>query len=313
MYPKIMHEVVRRIYINCKFSIRKIANLFHVSKSSVHNWIRNKSFIKVDKNKSKSRIKIDKIKQYIEKLVTNNPFITIDTIKKQIKNDLNIDISNSSIYKYLKILNFSHKRVSKKLYGKSIDDLIKQQKKFMSQVNKIHISDIICYDESYFLSNQYFEHGWSKCGSRIHCYEKSNPIKYSLMMAIGSKGIIKSEIHKTNIGTDLFFNFLFDLLKNHKNKYILMDNVSFHKSKKIIKLINDSGNHMLFIPPYSPQFNGIEYVFSMIKNKYRSIKNDNSNAIKNITDIINNFQDHNFSHIYKHCYRNNQKSLIYKN
>ena len=44
-----------------------------------------------------------------------------------------------------------------------------------------------------------------------------------------------------------------------------MDNVSFHKSKRVAKIIEDSQNKILFIPPYSPDFNPIEEVFSKMK------------------------------------------------
>ena len=44
-----------------------------------------------------------------------------------------------------------------------------------------------------------------------------------------------------------------------------MDNVSFHKSKRIKDLIEGSNNKILFIPPYSPDFNPIEEVFSELK------------------------------------------------
>ena len=44
-----------------------------------------------------------------------------------------------------------------------------------------------------------------------------------------------------------------------------MDNVSFHKSKRIIELVKSTNNKLLFIPPYSPDFNPIEEVFSEMK------------------------------------------------
>ena len=53
-----------------------------------------------------------------------------------------------------------------------------------------------------------------------------------------------------------------------------MDNVSFHKSKSITNsLINN--NKILYIPPYSPQFNPIEEVFSFVKNKIKFTSNSN--------------------------------------
>ena len=48
-----------------------------------------------------------------------------------------------------------------------------------------------------------------------------------------------------------------------------MDNLSFHKNKQFIKLVEDSTNKVIYIPPYSPDFNPIEQVFSCIKREYR--------------------------------------------
>src|SRR3990170_7918324 len=44
----------------------------------------------------------------------------------------------------------------------------------------------------------------------------------------------------------------------YTNHYFLTDNVSFHKSKKISDLMQNSYNDLLYIPPYSPEFNPIE-------------------------------------------------------
>ena len=47
-----------------------------------------------------------------------------------------------------------------------------------------------------------------------------------------------------------------------------MDNVSFHHNKELIKIIKDSGNRIMYIPPYSPNHNPIENLFSVIKDTY---------------------------------------------
>ena len=67
-----------------------------------------------------------------------------------------------------------------------------------------------------------------------------------------------------------------------------MDNVSFHKSKKIKKLVEDSGNHLLFIPPYSPDFNPIEEVFSKLKSFVCNIITPLT-IKKNICNVVTKF------------------------
>ncbi len=100
---------------------------------------------------------------------------------------------------------------------------------------------------------------------------------------------------------NIFYNYLEnELLPKIRNKYILMDNVSFHRSKEIIEIIKKSGNEVLFIPPYSPQFNPIECVFHILKSKLRADKKQIN--IKNINETINNI-DTLYQKMYKHSFR----------
>ena len=56
------------------------------------------------------------------------------------------------------------------------------------------------------------------------------------------------------------------LLKNLPPKQIIiMDNASIHKSKELRELIEKEGHFLLFLPPYSPDFNPIEKIFGVIK------------------------------------------------
>jgi transposase len=48
-----------------------------------------------------------------------------------------------------------------------------------------------------------------------------------------------------------------------------MDNSSFHKSPKLKEIINAKGCNLLFLPPYSPDFNPIEHQWFGIKNAFR--------------------------------------------
>jgi transposase len=58
-------------------------------------------------------------------------------------------------------------------------------------------------------------------------------------------------------------NYLCPLLKPHH--VVVMDNVSFHKSVKIRSAIESRGAKLIFSPPYSPEFNPIEEMWSKIK------------------------------------------------
>lgn len=50
---------------------------------------------------------------------------------------------------------------------------------------------------------------------------------------------------------------------------VVMDNVSFHKSEKIRSFIESKGAKLIYSPPYSPEFNPIEEMWSKVKSLLR--------------------------------------------
>jgi transposase len=53
---------------------------------------------------------------------------------------------------------------------------------------------------------------------------------------------------------------------------VVMDNLSAHKSKTVQQLFDDAGIELHYQPPYSPDFNPIELMWSKVKNSLRSAR-----------------------------------------
>jgi len=65
-----------------------------------------------------------------------------------------------------------------------------------------------------------------------------------------------------------------------------MDNASFHKSKEIRKLIEAAGCRLIYLPPYSPDFNPIEHVWHVIKSAFRAAKTPDENPVDILTKVV---------------------------
>jgi transposase len=50
-----------------------------------------------------------------------------------------------------------------------------------------------------------------------------------------------------------------------KGDIVVMDNLSSHKGPRVRELIEAAGASLLYLPPYSPDFNPIEMAFSKLK------------------------------------------------
>ena len=68
------------------------------------------------------------------------------------------------------------------------------------------------------------------------------------------------------------FEFWFALLLIviESGSVIIMDNASFHRKKVLKKMAADAGCRVIFLPPYSPDFNPIEKVWANLKKFLRN-------------------------------------------
>ena len=87
-------------------------------------------------------------------------------------------------------------------------------------------------------------------------------------MAMTSKGVLHHEVLETNCNTSGFVKFIQDLPVQPGTR-LVMDNLSFHKSAVTRDAIEAKQCKPLYIPPYSPRFNAIEYAFGSMKRLYR--------------------------------------------
>jgi len=70
---------------------------------------------------------------------------------------------------------------------------------------------------------------------------------------------------------DIFQHFLTHHLlpKLQAHHVVVMDNIRFHKMKAVTALIESTGARVIFLPPYSPELNPIEEMWSKIKSILR--------------------------------------------
>ena len=298
--------IIRMIkyYNNSDKSFREIETMFDISKSTLQRWVSNNGLNKPTKVEYKNRIIMLK---YIKNSLNQNPFQTLHMIKVKILSKFNISISIKTVSNYMKIIGYSKKKIVRRLYNTKLlkEHLLKRKrmKKFLKKTNK---NDMVCIDECSINRELYAKSGWCLKSKPLekHIKLKELPKNHSLIMAISNKSVLQYKLYKQQaINTDLYYLFIEELVKGFQNKYILMDNVSFHKSKRILELITKSNNKILFIPPYSPDFNPIEEVFAELKSFVRRYVTPNT-INKDIHILLKKFSKKqiNLEGYYRHAF-----------
>jgi transposase len=64
------------------------------------------------------------------------------------------------------------------------------------------------------------------------------------------------------------------------NDIVIMDNLSAHKNPDVAEYINKCGAALLYLPPYSPDFNPIENMWSKVKQLLRGMEIQTYDALE---------------------------------
>lgn len=217
-----------------------------------------------------------KVKQihvkFIMNLIKEKPNIFLWQILEQLNEKQKIKISKSHLVNIIKYLNLTYKKFYENnnpitRFGKEIN-YKEAFKEFYDKIKKYKIEDLICIDETSVQIGLSTARGRIMIGKRLYKNTNSNDIfkKYTLVVAINNANTIKWELYKKGgIDTERFINFLSELLKNQKNKLIILDNASSHRNDTVKKFIKNSGNDYLHILPYKHYLNAIENYFNQLK------------------------------------------------
>ena len=139
----------------------------------------------------------------------------------------------------------------------------------MRQIVKVSGSHNIVYvDESGFYPHAYRPYAWSPRGEKSHGNRWGRGgVRTNLIAGKRGKEFLAPILYEGSTSA-VWFNQWF---KNHLLKAlnlsstIIMDNAAFHKKDEIRAMAETAGHKVLFLPPYSPDFNPIEQYFAILK------------------------------------------------
>ena len=95
----------------------------------------------------------------------------------------------------------------------------------------------------------------------------------TLIAALGVGGVRCSTVVDGAVNAEIFESFIEHVLvpELRPGDVVVMDNLSSHKRAKTRALIESAGATVEYLPPYSPDLNPIEMIFSKVKQMLRSL------------------------------------------
>lgn len=290
-------------------SYRKVELALNIGKSSVQRWVHNIGT-------KTPHIKYHRDTTILSLLLLELPVI-LSTVPcctlRKIQSHISIECSLSWISRALRILKEKRVRRSFKVFHGSIAKTEEKIITFKNLVASIPLDQIVSIDETGFcnVGNEFYGYGQAFKNVAIHSPKR---FKNTCIMAATTSGILCHSLSKESATKKSFTTFISKVLScvQPTHKYVIMDNISFHHSVEVRSLIASKGLVVIYCPPYTPRFNPIEQVFSILKTKFReNIIQEPSLGQSRFDEIVNNvidttIQHHNdFTKMFRHCIRSN--------
>ena len=164
---------------------------------------------------------------------------------------------------------------------------------------------LVFVDESGATTEMTRRYGRAPCGERIR---EATPAGHwstlTLLGAMSRDGMLASMTVESPTDGDVFLAYLDQVLcpALRPGQVVVMDNLSAHKIEGVRQRMEAAGAPLLYLPPYSPDFNPIEKAWFKIKERLRSAQSRTVAALEEIIPLaLQTISAQNASAWFSHC------------
>jgi transposase len=154
------------------------------------------------------------------------------------------------------------------------DDVQLLRQAWHKQFEGIDLDCLVFIDESGAQTNMCRRHGRSRIGERLvarvpHGHWKTSTI----ISAVGLRGAFAPAVFDSPADGEVFRAYVQQMLcpKLRQGDIVILDNLQSHKAAGVSEAVRAVGASVLYLPPYSPDFNPIENMWSKVKTHLRTV------------------------------------------
>lgn len=147
----------------------------------------------------------------------------------------------------------------------------------------IEPDDLVFIDEFGAATNLARTRGWCEVGQRLVAKVPHGHWKIlTTIGAISTRGIVAAATVDAPVDAEIFRLFVTEVLAPalRPGQVVVMDNLQPHKTAGVREAIESAGAALLYLPPYSPDFNPIENAWSKVKSILRSLAQRTVDALR---------------------------------
>ncbi len=167
---------------------------------------------------------------------------------------------------------------------------------FLQQLALIEPSRRVYVDEAGMDQRDDYGYGWCEAGQRFEAIKSGRRGGRINMIAaycerqlqapftVEGSCTLRSRYRK---GRTVFETWLETCLvpQLQPNQVVILDNATFHHGGRVAEIIAAAGCHLLYLPPYSPDFNRIEKCWAWLKSRIRKCL-DNALSLRDAMEAV---------------------------
>lgn len=211
------------------------------------------------------------VKLIILQVVLQRVGITLAEIRKEVNDTCGVDLSESAICQFLHTHKFSRQRI--KVVAAQRDDFLRHT--YASEVCLYKAHMFIFMDETGTdRRDKLRKYGYSMRGKPPITQKILIRGQHLSSLAIMSTaGVLDCQVVTGGVTGDVFYQFVQQSIVPHlmpfngsnPHSIVVMDNAAIHHVDGVADLIQATGALIIYLPPYSPDYNPIEHLFSKLK------------------------------------------------
>jgi transposase len=196
------------------------------------------------------------------------PRVTIMELREKLEEHCGMTFGYGTVWRFLARHKFTHKKTTAHAAEQDRDDVAAAREVWFERQIELDPAKLVFIDETSVSTNMARRFGWSVRGERCRASVPHGHWKTTTLVAgLRLDGVAAAMTIDGALDGAGFLAYVDQVLAPTltRGHIVVMDNVRTHKVAGVRETIEAAGAKLLYLPPYSPDFNPIEKCFSKIK------------------------------------------------
>jgi transposase len=252
-------------------SLRQAAMQFGVAASTAIGWVKRLCVEGGREARPQGRphgSKLDAHKDFLLSRLSDEPDMTIEKMRHLLCEERGVRASVSTIWGLLDSAKQTFKKKSVHASEQDRPDVLEKREAWFESQLDLDPNKLVFVDETWASTNMAPRYGWAPRGERLRAgVPLGNRKRTTFVAGLRLTGMTASMTMDGSINAARFLDYVRRILVPtlKPGDTVIIDNLSSHKSDEVREAIEAVGAKVLFLPPYSPDFNPIEKAFAKLK------------------------------------------------